>query len=148
MADSETPTRDQLVIPGLESVLGKGLPPKLKFEQPGEVHSLTITDARTIQDTDFSDGHALFWPSGDPKMVLVLIGEDEQGAAWSHWVAGVRANDAMRKAFAAAGVYGVARGDLWTITRGPDEELPLRKGEKKAKFANTWEYSIVPAGVA
>ena len=146
---SATPevTRDQLVIPGLESVLGKQLPPKLKFEAPGVTHSLTVTDARPIQDTDFKSGEPLTWPSGDPKMVLVLLGDDDDGRFSSHWVSGKRAADAMRLAFAKAGVTGVARGDVWTITRGDDEEVPPKKEGGKPEYANTWVYTVVPAGV-
>jgi hypothetical protein len=148
MADQVQPSRDQLQIPGLESVLGSGLPPKLKFEAPGEVKSLRITDARPMRDTDFDTGKPLDWPSGQPKMVLVLIGDDDDGASWHFWVKGRRASDAFREAQAVAGVTGVARGDVVTITRGPDEELPPKKKGAKPVFANTWSMTIVPAGVA
>lgn len=142
------PERDQLVIPGLEDVLGRQFPPKLKFEAPGQVHTLRIYGARSVQDTEYRTGKLKFWPSGDPQMVLVLIGTDGDDNPACFWVSGKRASDALRAAFSAAEVYGVAVGDVWTITRGPDEELPLLKGEKEPKFANTWEMSLIPAGVA
>lgn len=147
MTSNDQATRDQLVIPGLESVLGKGLPPKLQFDAPGQVRSLTVTDAKPVRDTDFKTGKPLDWPSGDPKMILVLIGDDDEGRQSCYFVSGKRATEAFKNAQVQAGVYGVARGDVWTITRGPDEELPKVKGERETKFANTWSMTVVPAGV-
>lgn len=148
MAEQTQATRDQLMIPGLESVLGLNLPPKLKFEGPGVVHSITVESARPVRDTDYNSGEPLNWPSGDPKYVLVLIGEDEDGRYICHWVNGKRAADAMRLAFARAGVTGVAVGDVWTITRGQDEQVPARRKGGDPKDAFTWEYTVVPAGVS
>ena len=98
MSTEEATGRDELIIPGLESVLGLQLPPALAFEHPGVTHTLTVTDAQPVRDRDFDSGELLSWPSGDAKMVLVLIGVEENGAPASYWVRGRRANDARRAA--------------------------------------------------
>src|SRR6266581_1436274 len=126
MSTEEATGRDELIIPGLESVLGLQLPPALAFEHPGVTHALTVTDA---------------------KMVLVLIGTEENGAPASYWVRGKRANDARRQAYTAAGAKGIAVGDVLTITRTADIEIPAEKKGGKSVFANGWDMSVIPAGV-
>lgn len=147
MSEETTAGRDELVIPGLETVLGLQLPEGLKFEAPGVTHTLTITNAQPVRDRDFKTNDLLSWPSGDPKMVLVEIGIDENGEPASFWVRGRYATEARKKAYMAAGVRGVARGDVQTITRVADIEIPGEKKGQESVFANGWEMSVVPAGV-
>ena len=147
MSTEEATGRDELIIPGLESVLGLQLPPALAFEHPGVTHTLTVTDAQPVRDRDFDSGELLSWPSGDAKMVLVLIGTAEDGLPASYWVRGKRANDARRQAYTAAGAKGIAVGDVLTITRTADIEIPPDKPKGKSVFANGWDMSVVPAGV-
>ncbi len=147
MSTEEATGRDELIIPGLESVLGLQLPPALAFEHPGVTHTLTITDAQPVRDRDFDSGELLSWPSGDAKMVLVLIGTAEDELPASYWVRGRRANDARRQAYTTAGAKGIAVGDVLTITRTGDIEIPPEKKGGKSVFANGWDMSVVPAGV-
>lgn len=145
MSEEQAGGREQLVIPGLETVLGLQLPPGLKFEVIGETHTLTITNAQPVRDRDFKTNDLLSWPSGDPKMVLVLIGDAEDGVPASFWVRGRYATEARKKAYVAAGVRGVARGDVLTITRIQDIEIPGERKGQESVFANGWEMSVVPA---
>jgi|SRR5882757_2488138 len=146
MTQEQVAGRDELVIPGLDDVLGLQLPPGLDFEAPGVTHTLTITDAQPVRDRDYKTNEPLSWPSGDPKMVLVEIGIDENGAPASFWVRGRYATAARKMAYIAAGVRGVARGDVQTITRVADIEIPGEKKGQESVFANGWEISVVPAG--
>lgn len=146
MEQDQVVGRDELVIPGLETVLGLQLPAGLKFEVIGETHTLTVTDAQPVRDRDFKTNDLLSWPSGDPKMVLVLIGNQEDGEPASFWVRGRYAAEARKKAYMAAGVRGVARGDVLTITRVQDIEIPGEKKGQESVFANGWEMSVIPAG--
>jgi hypothetical protein len=139
--------RDQLVIPGLESVIGRSFPPALKFDAPGVTHTLTVADADTVQDTDYKTKQPLTWPSGDPKMLLVLIGADEDGQDASLWVRGRRMTEAFREARKAVGVRNVAVGDVVTVVRGEDEILKDAPKAKDVEYATTWEFNVVPAGV-
>src|SRR5882762_10149918 len=139
MSEEPTAGRDQLVIEGLDDVLGLQLPPGLDFEAPGETHVLTVTDAQSIRDRDFKTQEPLSWPSGDPKMVLVLIGTDETGERESFWVRGRYATAARKLAYMKAEVRGVARGDVLTIIRIQDIEIPGEKKGQESVFANGWE---------
>ena len=109
--------------------------------------SLRVTDAQPVRDRDFDSGELLSWPSGDAKMVLVLIGTAEDELPASYWVRGRRANDARRQAYTTAGAKGIAVGDVLTITRTGDIEIPPEKKGGKSVFANGWDMSVVPAGV-
>src|SRR5882762_5324341 len=146
MSEEPTAGRDQLVIEGLDDVLGLQLPPGLDFEAPGVTHTLTITDAQPVRDRDFKTNEPLSWPSGDPKMVLVEIGTDENGERASFWVRGRYATAARKMAYVKAGVRGIAKGDVQTITRVDDIEIPGEKKGQESVFANGWEMSVVPAG--
>jgi hypothetical protein len=147
MAQTEQADRDQLAIPGLRGVLGRSFPPAIKWETIGEVHTLTITDAEAVQDRDFKSGDPLEWEEGRPRMIAVLIGTDENGDKSSVWVRGRYMTKAYRDAMRAAEVRNVARGDVVTITRLQDEELPPTKPKQKPVFAYTWQINIVPVGV-
>jgi len=146
MSKEQAVGRDQLVIEGLDDVLGLQLPPGLDFEAPGVTHTLTITDAQPVRDRDYKTNEPLSWPSGDPKMVLVLIGIDDTGERASFWVRGRYATAARKLAYMAAEVRGVAKGDVLTITRIQDIEIPGEKKGQESVFANGWEMSVVPAG--
>jgi hypothetical protein len=141
------PARNDLLIDGLGEVLGNQFPEGLTFEAPGITHTLTVTDGRPVQDRDFDDGHLLTWSNGDPKMILVVIGRDEDGKRASWWVRGSRATRAFKRAYIEAEATGLARGDVLDITRGQDEEIPSDKKGGKSTFANTWDVKVTPAGM-
>ena len=62
--------------------------PAIKFEEPGEVHSITVRKVDEKVDTDPADGKVKTWPNGDPKNVFVFSGEDDGGDPASLWVRG------------------------------------------------------------
>jgi hypothetical protein len=147
MAQTEQASRDQLAIPGLEGVLGRTFPPSLKWDTIGQAHTLTVADGELVQDRDFDSGEPLEWEPGRPKMIAVLIGTDENGADASVWIRGRYLTKAYRDAMRAVEVRNVAKGDVVTITRTQDIEIPGTKPKQKPVFANGWECNIVPVGV-
>ena len=141
-----TPPPQRQELPGQEAVLGNLYPPALTWTAPGDVHVIEVAGIGVVQDQDFDTGERLNWPSGEPKMVMVVYGPADDGPVGSWWVRGRRATDAMRKACKAVNITGVALGDLVVIARGPDEEVPPKSGKGKTLFANTWDVTVKPAG--
>lgn len=133
-------------IPGQEVVLGKSYPPAVKFEAPGVVHTIEVTDVRTEQDRDFESGELIHWPDGRPKMILAVVGvvDEDQPGTW--WVRGRRAEAAVKAALKAAGVGGFAAGDVAVVVRGEDEHVEPRRKNAKVSPANTYDVTVTPAG--
>ena len=77
--------------------------PAIKFEEPGEIHSITVRKVDVKVDTDPADGKIKTWPNGDPKNVFVFSGEDDGGDPASLWVRGNMVN-AIRDATKEAGL--------------------------------------------
>ena len=133
-------------LPGQERVLGNMFPASLLWTAPGDVHVIEVAGVGVVQDQDFDTQTPLTWPSGDPKMVMVVYGPADDGPPGSWWTRGRRATKALRDALKAVNITGLAAGDIVIIARGPDEEIPPKNGKGKTMFANTWDVTVKPAG--
>jgi len=80
--------------------------PAIKFDTPGQVLSIKVREATEKVDTDPATNAVKTWPNGDPKMVYVFDGEDEQGEPVSLWVRGNMVK-AIREATTTAGLKSV-----------------------------------------
>jgi hypothetical protein len=80
--------------------------PAIKFDTPGQVSTIVVRKVTEKVDTDPATNQVKTWPNGDPKMVFVFDGEDEQGDPVSLWVRGNMVK-AIREATSAAGLKTV-----------------------------------------
>lgn len=145
-AGDSTAAGERVEIEGLGDVLGKNYPPAVKFEFPGIAHQLLVAGARTEQDRDYDNGELVFWADGRPKMILAIFGPVDGGEPGTWWVRGRRAERALKDALKAAGVSGIAAGDLVQVVRGEDDEVPPKKPGGKIAYANTYHVVVTPFG--
>lgn len=105
-------------------LMGGGGAPSAKFETPGTSVRGKITDLQVRQQTDVRTREPLNWPSGDPKMQLLVTVqtgqrdpaiEDDDGER-RIYVKGKRLTDATRDAVRAVGAKGLEIGGTLTVT--------------------------------
>lgn len=140
-------------IGGLEGVIRPKWPNPISFtddttnrtefdydmNQPCE---FTVADAQQVQSRDFDTKEPEVWPSGDPKMILVLGGTDSKtGERITVFFQGKEMNDALKNAMAVAKVTGVAMGDVYKVTWTGVHPTPAKKGSR-AKLSPTKEYTV------
>jgi hypothetical protein len=116
------------------------------FFGEGEWCYITITDARETQARDYDTGEMLTWPSGDPLMVLVVLGTTERdGVDCSLFIQGRELTKAFGDARLAVGAEGIAPGDrlgvVWSGTK-PTEPKPGRSSRAKLSPTKTYEATL------
>jgi hypothetical protein len=94
-----------------------------RFDQPGDTVTGTIADPPEVrQQTDIKTGDPVFWPSGDPKMQLLvtlqttLKDDPDDDGKRRVYVKGKSLTDAVREAVRAAGAKGLEVGGTLTVT--------------------------------
>lgn len=153
-----TITAREGAIEGLEGVLRQKWPNPLSFNDSGDPFSfnegepctLVIDDAQSIQARDFETKELLTWPSGDPMMILVLLGtEEKSGERASLFLQGAEITKAFHDARSTAQVTDVVRGDTvittWTGTK-PTEPKKGTKSRAKLSPTKLYECVYVPLG--
>lgn len=104
-----------------------------KFSTIGDTVTGTIAEAPEVkQQTDLKDGAPLVWPSGDPKMQLVVTLQtetrddaDDDGKR-RLYIKGKSLTDATREAVKAVGAKGLEIGGTLTVTYVGDGEASQR----------------------
>lgn len=107
-----------------EFLMGGGGAPSAKFEAPGTTVRGKITDLQVRQQTDVRTREPLTWPSGDPKMqLLVTVQTDQRDPSIEDddgerriYVKGKRLTDATRDAVKAVGAKGLEVGGTVAVT--------------------------------
>lgn len=104
-----------------------------KFEAPGDTVEGTIAEAPEVrQQTDMKDGSPQYWPSGDPKMQLVvtlqttLRDEPDDNGQRRIYIKGKSLTDGTREAVKATGAKGLEVGGTLTVTYTGDGEATQR----------------------
>lgn len=106
-----------------ESFLMGGGAKAARFEHPGDTTAGTITEAPEVrQQTDIQSGDPVFWPSGDPKMQLIVTLQttdaddgDDDGKR-RIYVKGKSLTEAVREAVKTTGARGLEVGGTLSIT--------------------------------
>lgn len=109
--------------------------PTVKFDTPGVTVTGRIVDRKVNQQTDFKTGELLTWPSGDPRMQLIVTLQtdqrdpsvDDDDGRRRLFVKGKRLTEAVRDAVKAAGVKKLEDGGTLTVTYVRDG-VPENKG--------------------
>lgn len=104
-----------------------------KFEAPGDTISGTIAEAPEVrQQTDIATGDPTFWPSGDPKMQLVVTLQtnlkddaDDDGKR-RIYVKGKSLTEAVREAVKKTGARGLETGGTLSVTYTGDGQASQR----------------------
>jgi hypothetical protein len=134
----------------VDGFLGSG-GPALKFADPGDSHTITITQKPIVEQMrDFDDDEPLWWPNGKPKNQMIVFGsvdsehledDDDDGDRRLFVKAGmVKAlRDAMRKAKAKKLLLD---GRL-TMTYERDGEKTKPKHKPPKVYSAVW---VPPAG--
>ena len=106
-----------------ESFLMGGGAASARFDQPGDTITGTISEAPEVrQQTDIATGEPVFWPSGDPKMQLVvtlqttLRDEGDDDGKRRIYVKGKSLTEAIREAVKKTGARGLEVGGTLTVT--------------------------------
>lgn len=94
-----------------------------KFEAPGDTIDGTIAEPPEVrQQTDIATGQPVFWPSGDPKMQLVVTlattirdDSDDDGKR-RVYIKGKSLTEAVREAVRQSGAKGLELGGTLTVT--------------------------------
>ena len=94
-----------------------------KFEAPGDTVSGIIDEAPEVrQQTDIGTGEPVFWPSGDPKMQLIVTlqtnlrdNNDDNGKR-RIYVKGKSLTEAVREAVKKTGARGLEVGGTLSVT--------------------------------
>lgn len=115
MTAPTTTTADQFLMGGGAT--------SAKFEQPGDTITGIIVDPPEVrQQTDIATNEPMFWPSGDPKMQLIVTlqtkqsdGPDDDGKR-RVYVKGKSLTDAVREAVKQTGAKGLEVGGSLTVT--------------------------------
>lgn len=153
--------RERREIGGLERTIRPKWPTPIKFGEPDEGDSpeafyaesewceLTITDGRETQARDYDDGTLLTWPSGDPLMVLVVLGTaTRDGEDVSLFIQGKELTTAFTNARIKADVSGIAAGDVlrvrWEGSK-PTAPKPGRSSRAKLSPTKLYECELTPA---
>jgi hypothetical protein len=110
-----TTTADQFLMGGGASAA--------KFETVGDSISGTIAESPEVrQQTDIATNEPVFWPSGDPKMQLIVTlqtkereGVDDDGKR-RVYVKGKSLTEAVREAVKQTGAKGLEVGGSLTVT--------------------------------
>ncbi len=84
--------------------------PGIKFENVGDVRTITVRKSDKIVDVDIATKLPKTWPNGDPKHVFVFTGESD-GETKSLWVRGNMVT-AIREALATANLGTVVNTKL------------------------------------
>jgi hypothetical protein len=116
-----------------ENFLMGGGATSAKFEAPGDTTSGTITEAPEVrQQTDIQSGEPVFWPSGDPKMQLIVTLQttlrddaDDDGKR-RIYVKGKSLTEAVREAVKKTGARGLETGGTLTVTYTGDGQATQR----------------------
>lgn len=132
----------------------------IKFGEPDEGDSpeafyaedewceVTIEDARETQARDYDSGELLRWPSGDPLMVLVLVGTTgRDGEQCSVFIQGKELTTAFTNARIKADLDGIAVGDIarirWSGSKATQPK-PGRKSRAALSPTKLYEAEIIP----
>lgn len=140
-------------IQGLQNVIRPKWPNPVTFieddEDPfaygmGDKFVCTIVDGREYQARDFDTKDPMMWPSGDPLMILVVIGTDvTTGDDCSVFIQGRELTKAFQDALNKAGVKGIAPGDILEVTWSGEHETPRDpKKKSRAELSMTKEYEV------
>jgi hypothetical protein len=148
-------------IDGLDRTIRPKWPTPIKFGVPDpdnakaipeayypelEWCEIVVQDGRETQARDFDSGQPQFWPSGDPLMVLVLLGTTARdGLECSLFIQGKQMVDAFAKARGEAGVSGIAEGDTVRMRWNGTQPTVAKKGSR-AKLSPTmlYECELIP----
>lgn len=133
----------------------------IKFGEPGadddpmafypesEWCEITITDGRETQARDYDTGQLENWPSGDPLMILVILGNTARdGEDCSLFIQGKELTTAFTNARIEADVSGIAPGDVlrvrWEGSK-PTQPKPGRSSRAKLSPTKLYEAELIPA---
>ena len=103
-------------------LMGAGVP-GVKFPEPGtSITGVICAEPEARQQTDFSTGEGLTWPSGDPKMQIVVRlqtqlrdNPDDDGIR-ALYIKGKSLTTAVRDAVRKTGANGLEVGGTLTVT--------------------------------
>lgn len=153
-------TRERQEIGGLDRTIRPKWPMPIKFGEPDEGDTpeafypesewceITIEDARETQARDYDSGELLQWPSGDPLMVLVVLGTTTRdGEQCSLFIQGKELTTAFTNARIKAEVDGIAPGDVLRVRwEGSKPTLPKPGRKSRAALSPTklYEAELVP----
>jgi hypothetical protein len=94
-----------------------------RFDNPGDTITGTICEAPEVrQQTDISTGQPVHWPSGDPKMQLIvtlqttLRDDPDDDGKRRIYVKGKSLTEAVREAVRQTGAKGLEIGGTLTVT--------------------------------
>lgn len=117
-----------------EVLMGGGIP-AAKFEKPGDSVTGTIdAEPQARQQTDFTTGEPLTWPSGDPRMQVVVTlatgqrdpsVEDDDGLR-AVYIKGKSLTAAVREAIRKTGAKGLEKGGRLTVIYTQDGPVEKR----------------------
>jgi hypothetical protein len=106
-----------------------------KFEAYGDTTEGTIVDPPEVsQQTDPKDGSLKFWPSGDPRMQLIvtlqttLKDDPDDDGKRRIYIKGKSLTEAVREAVRASGAKGLEVGGTLSVTyvaEGPQQNKAL-----------------------
>jgi hypothetical protein len=119
-----------------EQFLSGGGAPAAKFETPGtRIGGRIVNDPEVRQQTDFQTREPLTWPSGDPKMQLIVDVQtglrdpdiDDDDGVRRLYIKGKNLTNAVRDALRVVGAKNIERdGDLYvTYTK---DGVPAARG--------------------
>jgi hypothetical protein len=145
--------------PTVEDLLFTGTAPTVKWETPGTVQRITVTDKTTRQRRDKVTNELLYWDEAklEPKMQILLTGpcEVKSGKTWTKasdpeldnddgvrtlYIAGRSKKnpgstmDALRKAMRAAGARAIEIGSIIEMTH----ESGIGTPDKPRKYSATY----------
>lgn len=146
--------RQRQTIEGLDRTIRPKWPMPIKFGDPGEGDDpeafyaedewceITITDARETQARDYDTQELLRWPSGDPLMVLVLLGTTaREGVECSLFIQGKELTTAFTNARIAKNLDGIAAGDVVRVKwNGSKPTVPKAGRKSRAALSPTKLY--------
>lgn len=145
-------------IGGLDRTIRPKWPTPIKFGTPGEDDApeafydegvwceLVIEDGRETQARNFDTGVPQVWPSGDPLMVLVVLGTTARdGLECSLFIQGKQMVDAFTKARTEADVTGIAPGDTIRMRWNGSQPTVAKKGSRaKLNPTKLYECELIP----
>lgn len=125
---------------GNDALMSSGGTPWAKWAEKGDVVTGTVDSEPTLrQSRDYDTGLPATFPSGDPKMEIVVIlqtaersdeYEDDDGKRQVVMKKGKNLALAVRQAVKVAGASGLEIGGTLTITHEGEEQKVNSKGKK------------------
>lgn len=143
---------------GNDALMNAGGTPWAKWEDKGDVVTGTVVSEPTVrQSRDYDTGLPATFPSGDPKMeVVVHIAtgernpdyEDDDGKRQVVMKLGKNLHLAVRQAVKAAGAKGLEEGGVLAITHAGTEKKTNSMGKKYEERLFTATYTPPKGGGA